>query len=294
MTDNTALSASVTVETLPVVAFQNVRVLTTDLLAQRDGTDPKNIRMNHANNADRFEHGKHFFKLEGEARREFKKNTNRKPDHVGSVESDRANDIGAAEIAPNVNALTLWTERGGDRHAKILDTDAAWEVFEKLENAYFNPREASSPSFTREPPTPSRRAVTPNAHVAALKLSRTAMTAARAFGLKGNQAALSADHAIRAMTGVSPLVLMGQTHLAADPRGQTDTPTDLGNMLVKPLSAVKTNRLLEAKGMQVHDIKGDWTPTDKAQEHGEWLDTNKRHGDGTPIKQLKWFASVLR
>ena len=73
MTDNTALSASVTVETLPVVAFQNVRVLTTDLLAQRDGTDPKNIRMNHANNADRFEHGKHFFKLEGEARREFKK-----------------------------------------------------------------------------------------------------------------------------------------------------------------------------------------------------------------------------
>jgi nucleoside-diphosphate-sugar epimerase len=64
-------------------------------------------------------------------------------------------------------------------------------------------------------------------------------------------------------------------------------------MMVDPLSAVKTNKLLEEKGMQVNDIKGGWTPTDKAKAHGEWMDTNKRHSDGTPVKQLKWFASAL-
>ncbi|KAA9920381.1 hypothetical protein, partial [Escherichia coli] len=34
--------------------------------------------------------------------------------------------------------LILWTERGAARHAKMLETDQAWEVFEKLEDSYFN------------------------------------------------------------------------------------------------------------------------------------------------------------
>ncbi|EPW0481128.1 ORF6N domain-containing protein, partial [Escherichia coli] len=32
----------------------------------------------------------------------------------------------------------LWTERGAARHAKMLETDRAWEVFEKLEDCYFS------------------------------------------------------------------------------------------------------------------------------------------------------------
>ncbi|HIB5071822.1 TPA: P22AR C-terminal domain-containing protein, partial [Escherichia coli] len=34
--------------------------------------------------------------------------------------------------------LILWTERGAARHAKMLETDRAWEVFEKLEDCYFS------------------------------------------------------------------------------------------------------------------------------------------------------------
>jgi hypothetical protein len=119
------------------------------------------------------------------------------------------------------------------------------------------------------------------------------MAIAKLCGLKGNQAALSADIGTRTLTGVSALALTGLTHLTADPRGRTYTPTDLGKMMVEPLSSQKTNKLLEEKGMQVHDIKGEWTPTDKAKNHCEWMDTNKRRSDGTPVKQLKWFASVL-
>lgn len=35
----------------------------------------------------------------------------------------------------------MWTDRGAARHAKILDTDEAWEVYEELEENYFNLKE---------------------------------------------------------------------------------------------------------------------------------------------------------
>ncbi|ENT3909961.1 P22AR C-terminal domain-containing protein, partial [Escherichia coli] len=38
--------------------------------------------------------------------------------------------------------LILWTERGAARHAKMLETDQAWDVFEKLEDCYFSPGKA--------------------------------------------------------------------------------------------------------------------------------------------------------
>lgn len=42
------------------------------------------------------------------------------------------------KISPKTRTLILWTERGAARHAKMLETDQAWEVFEKLEDSYFN------------------------------------------------------------------------------------------------------------------------------------------------------------
>lgn len=34
-------------------------------------------------------------------------------------------------------------------------------------------------------------------------------------------------------------------------------------------------------------------PTDDAKGLFEWADTAKRHSDGTPVKQLRWFKAVL-
>lgn len=39
--------------------------------------------------------------------------------------------------------LYLWTERGANRHCKILDTDKAWEQFDNLEETYFNVKKNS-------------------------------------------------------------------------------------------------------------------------------------------------------
>ncbi|EFI89744.1 hypothetical protein HMPREF9551_01222 [Escherichia coli MS 196-1] len=46
-------------------------------------------------------------------------------------------------IAPKVSHLFLWTARGAARHAKILETEKAWEVFEKLEDCYFDRKPAN-------------------------------------------------------------------------------------------------------------------------------------------------------
>ena len=129
--------APIVVESLPVITYQQQPVVTTELLAQVYGAESKNISDNYLNNAIRFVEGKHFFKLKGAELREFKN----RPDAIGSV-------------GKNARALTLWTERGAARHAKILDTDQAWEVFEKLEDNYFSkfPSVSSAPSLA--PPTP--------------------------------------------------------------------------------------------------------------------------------------------
>ena len=46
-------------------------------------------------------------------------------------------------LSPNTRSLTLWTEKGAARHAKILDTDQAWDIFEQLEEVYFAVKEKS-------------------------------------------------------------------------------------------------------------------------------------------------------
>ena len=41
-------------------------------------------------------------------------------------------------VGKRAPSLYLWTKRGASRHAKILDTDKAWDVFDELEQSYFD------------------------------------------------------------------------------------------------------------------------------------------------------------
>ena len=96
------------------------RVITTELLAQAYETDTNNIKNNFNNHKDNFKEGVHYYLLKGDDLRAFKR---------------EVNDIDL--VAPNVNQLYLWTERGANRHCKILDTPKAWEQFDNLEETYF-------------------------------------------------------------------------------------------------------------------------------------------------------------
>ncbi len=111
-------------------------------------------------------------------------------------------------------------------------------------------------------------------------------------GFQGNQAVLSADKGTQKLLGCSPLALIDATHLAAPKQELTLNPTQLGQLMTEVKSARKINVLLQEKGLQ-EKVADQWVATDKGREFSELLDTGKKHSDGTPIKQLKWFQSVL-
>ena len=104
---------------LTVIEYKNIRVLTTQQIAEAYGTDKKVISYNFNHNKDRYIEGKHYLKLEGVEKTEF---INRLENHDGSK---------------NAKTLYLWTEKGAFLHAKSLNTDRAWEVYDRLVDEYF-------------------------------------------------------------------------------------------------------------------------------------------------------------
>lgn len=123
-------------------------------------------------------------------------------------------------------------------------------------------------------------------------VTRQCAMMAKALGFKGNQAVLATDKAVKALTGQSPLELMGETHLIAENKQQVFTPTQLGEMVEPKISARKVNTVLEQLGYQ-EKANGVWIITPKGEKLCEMLDTGKKHGDGTPVKQVKWYQSVM-
>ena len=113
-----------------IIEHKGQRVLTTEQVSDVYECEPVQIQQNYANNKDRFEEGKHYFKLEGEELRRFKASI------TDSKFSSQLN---------HVRALMLWTKQGASRHCKMLGTDRAWDMFDCLEENYFNPQVTVKP-----------------------------------------------------------------------------------------------------------------------------------------------------
>lgn len=111
-----------------LIQYKSVPVMTTEQMAEFYGTDSNNIKVNHSRNSSRFVQGKHYFKVEGVDLKDFK---------------NWVTESNSVQIGKNASSIILWTEKGAARHAKILDTDQAWDVFEQLEEVYFAVKEKS-------------------------------------------------------------------------------------------------------------------------------------------------------
>ncbi len=105
---------------LQPIEKDNQRVMTTAVLAEEYETTEKIISQNFNRNKDRFIEGKHYYCLEGQDLKEFKLT-------IPQIE-DSLNKI---------NKLYLWTQKGALLHAKSLNTDRAWEVYDILVDTYF-------------------------------------------------------------------------------------------------------------------------------------------------------------
>ncbi|HJD98004.1 ORF6N domain-containing protein, partial [Mailhella massiliensis] len=103
------------------LAYKGIPVVTTETLALAYEVDAVSIRKNFSCNKGRFTEGKHYFSITGKELSAFR---------LSVTESN-------SQISPKVRALTLWTERGAARHAKMLNSDKAWDMFELLEETFF-------------------------------------------------------------------------------------------------------------------------------------------------------------
>lgn len=107
--------------------------------------------------------------------------------------------------------------------------------------------------------------------------------------IKENQLALALDRVAQHYTGVSMLAISG-TVLEAPAKHQLLTPTEIGKHF--NMSAWKVNAILAEAGYQ-HKIGKNWEPLELGMSYAVMLDTNKKHSNGTPVRQLKWDSSIL-
>ena len=120
---------------LPQIVEQNgIRVLTTRQLTEWYKTEEWQIKQNFRNNKERFVLGKHYITLQGEELKGFK----------SKVENIYL-------VGKTAKILYLWTEKGALLHAKSLNTDKAWEVYDYLVDFYFRAQEKQPEPMKKEP-----------------------------------------------------------------------------------------------------------------------------------------------
>lgn len=106
-----------------IIELYNQRLLTTEQLAEFYEASETQIKTNFNRNKEKFIEGKHFITLKGDDLKGFK-------DSVTNCNL----------VGKNANQLIIWTKQGASRHSKMLGTDRAWDMYDELEENYFNPK----------------------------------------------------------------------------------------------------------------------------------------------------------
>ena len=116
-----------------IMEVKGFRVLTTRQLAEAYGTEIKVIQNNFQRNKDRYVAGKHYIYMDRDDLREVKATY---PQFEGELK--------------RASRMHFWTEKGALLHAKSLNTDKAWEVYDYLVDYYFRAEEQRKVPVTVE------------------------------------------------------------------------------------------------------------------------------------------------
>lgn len=123
------------------------------------------------------------------------------------------------------------------------------------------------------------------------KTFRSALRLARALGIDQNAAVIKANQLTKKITGTDAMQLLEVRGIERPVEDHPLSPTEIGKFIGN-LSGQAINKLLLQDELQTKN--GDiYTPTTKGAELAVFIDTGKRHGDDTPIHQLKWKRRVV-
>lgn len=177
----------------------------------------------------RYIEGKHYYCLEGEDLRTARK---------------------IYTLSDRVNKLYLWTEKGALLHAKSLNTDKAWQVYEFLVNNYFNPKQKKQALTDKQ-----AEALEIKKTNARVRLSNQFLKLAKVDTLSEEYKNILVSKAAEALTGFAliPLPQSEQKMYSA---------SEIGEMF--GVSAQKIGRISNEHGM-------------KTEEYGTYYRTKSQH-----------------
>lgn len=105
------------------IELRGLRLITTKQLAEAYETDERKLQYNFRYNKDKYKEGKHYIEVAGEELSRLKSRSE------------------FQSLLKQVKHIYLWTEKGALLHAKSLNTDKAWEVYDYLVDFYFRAKE---------------------------------------------------------------------------------------------------------------------------------------------------------
>ena len=246
------------IQTLKPVEYSAQRIVTTEQLAEFYECTTTQIKQNFNNNKEHFTEGKHFFKLEGDDLKVFK-NRVENFDLVGK----------------NANILYLWTKKGAARHCKMLGTEKAWDIFEQLEENYFNAKK----------PVPIAPILRPADVIDEIGFTRDSIKSV--FGVRDGIALAQATSMVEEFFGRDLTPLKSLIPPAEHDVGIL-TPTAIGEQL-GGISGKKVNEQLIAKGFQIKSGK-DYVLTEEGKQYAELIPYKKNGHSGY---QIRWNEKIL-
>jgi hypothetical protein len=251
--------------------YRGKPVMTTEQLAKAYEVTPDHIYDGQRKNPDKFEEGYHFHKLTGAALKAFK----------DYPENSRV-------VAARAPSLILWTEAGALRHAKLLESPKAWEVFSKLEDTYFMVK-----SGAVLPPTP------PSGDASAKEVRLTMshnLKLMKMAGFEGSRALIAANLATTRLTGFDHLEALGIPRLHDTADDILLNATEIGQRL-DGISAQMVNLHLQQLGFQMqeqtHKGKSRWALTQKGKDAGGTLDAGAYSNKLGMYQQVRWPLSMV-
>jgi len=249
---------------LPVLEHNGQRILTTQQLAEIYETSTDNIKMNFNNHKDKFVESKHYYLLKGDFLKEFKDNL-------------RVNNI-YLQISNMTRSLYLWTERGANRHCKILDTDKAWEQFDNLEETYFRIKETGIHKLKQKRRKPVDLIFRQNMNIAKTLSENTGVKEGIAFAAAIKRTEELSGEDLTAFKKLIPSIEHEIGYLNA---------SMIGERIGLPAKAVV---MLEADGLQYKDEKNQWRLTEEGKKYGEEFPFERNGHYGY---QIRWNDKII-
>ena len=190
---------------------------------------------------------------------------------------DKFSDMDRLSTPSGIQEVTLYSFKGLleiCRYSQQPNADAVmdvlWEIADEIRRTgSYNPQ--TSPDV-----------ITPN-------IINSARVLLEGAGITGNPATIALDNLFYSYTGHS-ILRDGRIELTAPTKHQLLTPTEIG--LEFGMSAREVNNILAGAGWQ-HKIGDKWEPLEPGMTYAVMQDVGKRHGEGTPIRQLKWDSGIL-